>query len=37
MEEEITETGSSLDEKEEKSDDQEEEEWSSHPCLPPNE
>jgi hypothetical protein len=35
MEEEITETRSSLDEKEE-SDDQEEEEWSSYPCLPPN-
>jgi hypothetical protein len=34
MEEEIAETGSSLDEKEE-SDDQEEEEWS-YPCLPPN-
>jgi hypothetical protein len=29
MEEEIAETGSSLDEKEE-------EEWSSYPCLPPN-
>ena len=37
MEEEIAETGSSLDEKEEESDDQEEEEWSSYPCLPPNE
>jgi hypothetical protein len=36
MEEEIAETGSSLDEKEEDSDDQEEEEWSSYPCLPPN-
>jgi hypothetical protein len=35
MEEEITETGRSLDEKEEESDDQEEEEWS-YPCLPPN-
>jgi hypothetical protein len=35
MEEEIVETGSSLDEKEEESDDQEEEEWSL-PCLPPN-
>jgi hypothetical protein len=35
MEEEIPETGSSLDEKEEESDDQEEEEWS-YPCLPPN-
>jgi hypothetical protein len=35
MEEEIAETGSSLDEKEEESDDQEEEEWS-YPCLPPN-
>jgi hypothetical protein len=31
MEEEIAETGSSLDEKEEESDDQEEEEWSSYP------
>ena len=37
MEEEIAETRSSLDEKEEESDDQEEEEWSSYPCLPPNE
>jgi hypothetical protein len=36
MEEEIAETGSSLDEKEEESDDQEEEEWSSYSCLPPN-
>jgi hypothetical protein len=35
MEEEIAETGSSLDEKEEESDDPEEEEWS-YPCLPPN-
>jgi hypothetical protein len=35
MEEEIAETGSSLDKKEEESDDQEEEEWS-YPCLPPN-
>jgi hypothetical protein len=35
MEEEIPETGSSLDEKEEESDDQEEEEWS-YPCLPPD-
>jgi hypothetical protein len=35
MEEEIAETGSSLDEKEEESDDQEEEEWS-YPCLLPN-
>jgi hypothetical protein len=35
MEEEIVETGSSLDVKEEESDDQEEEEWS-YPCLPPN-
>jgi hypothetical protein len=35
MEEEITETGSSLDGKDEESDDQEEEEWS-YPCLPPN-
>src|ERR1041384_4711086 len=36
MEEEISETESSLDEKEEESDEQKEEEWS-HPCLPPNE
>src|SRR3954471_2174556 len=36
MEEEIAETGSSLDEKEEESDDQKEEEWI-HPCLPSNE
>jgi hypothetical protein len=36
MEEDIAETGRSLDEKEEESDDQEEEEWSSYPCLPPN-
>jgi hypothetical protein len=35
--EEFAETGSPLDEKEEESDDQEEEEWSSYPCLPPNE
>jgi hypothetical protein len=35
IEEEIAETGSSLDDKEEESDDQEEEEWS-YPCLPPN-
>jgi hypothetical protein len=35
IEEEIAETGSSLDEKEEESDDQEEEEWS-YPCLPLN-
>jgi hypothetical protein len=35
MEEEIIETGSSLDEKEEENDDQEEEEWS-YPNLPPN-
>jgi hypothetical protein len=35
MEEEIAETRSSLDEKEEESDDQEEGEWS-YPCLPPN-
>src|SRR3954471_15623354 len=34
--EEIAETESSLDEKEEESDDQKEEELS-HPCLPPNE
>ena len=37
MEEEIAETGSSLDEKEEESDDQKEEEWSSYPSLPSNE
>ena len=36
MEEEIVETRSSLDEKEEESDEKKEEEWS-HPCLPPNE
>src|SRR3954469_16771049 len=36
MEEEIVETGSSLDEKEEESDGQEEEEWI-YPCLPSNE
>src|SRR4051812_20383834 len=36
MEEEIAETESSLDEKEEESNEQKEEEWS-HPCLPPNE
>ena len=36
MEEEIVETGSSLDENEE-SDEQEEEEWSSYPFLPSNE
>src|SRR4051812_17855566 len=36
MEEEIVETGSSLDKNEEESDEQMEEEWS-HPCLPPNE
>ena len=36
MEEEIAETGSSLDEKEEESDEQKEEE-RSHPCLPSNE
>ena len=36
MEEEIAETGSSLDEKEEESDDQEEEEWN-YPCLPSDE
>jgi hypothetical protein len=34
-EEEIAETGSSLDEKWGENDDQEEEEWS-YPCLPPN-
>src|SRR3954463_6449306 len=37
MEEEIAETESSLDEKEEESDDQREEEWSSYPYLPTNE
>ena len=37
MEEEISETGSSLDEKEEESDEQNEEEWISYPCLPSNE
>ena len=37
MEEEIIETGSSLDENEEESDEQEEEEWSSYPYLPSNE
>ena len=36
MEEEIVETGSSLDEKEEESDEQKEEEWI-YPCLPSNE
>ena len=36
MEEEIAETESSLDEKEEESDEQKEEEWI-HPCLPSNE
>src|SRR3954468_2454393 len=36
MEEEIAETESSLDEKEEESDEQKEEEWS-HPCIPSNE
>src|ERR1043165_2427220 len=36
MGEEIAETESSLDEKEEESDEQKEEEWS-HPCLPSNE
>lgn len=35
MEEEIAETESSLDKKEEESDEQKEEEWS-HPCLPSN-
>jgi hypothetical protein len=35
IKEDISETGSSLDEKEEESDDQVEEEWS-YPCLPPN-
>src|SRR3954465_1456025 len=35
MEEEIVETGSSLDEKEEESDEQKEEEWI-YPCLPSN-
>src|SRR3954471_8307649 len=37
MEEEIVETGSSLDEKEEESDEQKEEEWIIYPCLPSNE
>ena len=37
MEEEIAQTGSPLDEKEEESDEQKEEEWSSYPCLPSNE
>ena len=37
MEEEIVETGSSLDENEEENDEQEEEEWSSYPSLPSNE
>jgi hypothetical protein len=37
MEEEIAETGSSLDEKEEESDEQKEEEWISYPWLPSNE
>ena len=37
MEEEIVETGSSLDENEEESDEQEEEEWSSCPSLASNE
>src|SRR3954464_12193511 len=36
MEEEIAETKSSFDEKEEESNEQKEEEWS-HPCLPSNE
>ena len=36
MEEEIAETGSSLDEKEKGSDKQKEEEWISYPCLPSN-
>src|SRR4051812_5909042 len=36
MEEEIVETKSSIDEKEEESDKQKEKKWS-HPCLPPNE
>src|SRR5664279_1540525 len=36
MEEEIVETGSSLDEKEEESDEQKEEEWIIYPCLPSN-
>ena len=36
MEEEIAETGSSLDEKEEESDEQKEEEWSSYSCSPSN-
>ena len=37
MEEEIVETGSSLDENEKESDKQEEEEWSGYPFLPSNE
>ena len=37
MEEEIVVIESPLDEKEEESDEQKEEEWSSYPCLPPNE
>ena len=37
MEEEIVETESSLNEKEEESDEQKEEEWSSYPCLRSNE
>ena len=37
MEEEIAETGSPLDEKEEESDEQKEPEWSNYPCLPSNE
>src|SRR3954468_20017578 len=36
MEEEIVETRSSIDEKEEESDEQKEEEWI-YPCLPSNE
>ena len=37
VEEEIAETGSSLDEKEEESDKQKEEKWIGYPCLPSNE
>ena len=37
MEEQIAETESSLDEKEEESDEQKEEEWISYPCLSSNE
>ena len=37
MEDEIAETKSPLDDKEEESDEQREEEWSSYPSLPSNE